>query len=102
MLCQNQAAKACNCIKTRDKYRFTSAFGENSRISVFSKPVQNMNSIGDPNPYNKREGHNVGGIKRDVEQAHDASHPDRTNRHGKQSKEQGGDAAEMNQHHDDN
>src|SRR5256885_14248080 len=97
MLSEHQTAKACYRGERRNEHSFAGAAGKDTRMLFFSKAVEDVNAVGHTNANNERKGHDVGGIKWDIEKAHHAQHPNSADGDGNEGEHNARDFAEMNE-----
>ena len=56
---QNQTPETCHGRQSGDQHRLAGAARQDPRRLLLGKPVQDMNAVGDPDPDNERERHNI-------------------------------------------
>ena len=69
---------------------------------LLGEAVQDVNAIGHANTDDQRQGHDVGRVERQIENAHHPEHPQRAKGHRNQREHDTGKAAKMDEHHDGN
>ena len=87
MFPQDQAPKADDGIQSRDKYGFPGALTEYPWYAFFCVPVQDLNSVGDPDPNHQGEHHDVGRIEAQVSPSHEANNPKSSDSDGKKGQQ---------------
>src|SRR6476619_7286040 len=102
MFSRNKTAESCNGVQGRDDHCFPGAASQQVRVLFLGETVENVNSVSDADSHDERKSHDVGGIERQIEQAHQASGPNAADSDRYEGKKNCAYFAEVNPNHDNN
>src|SRR5215510_7124100 len=71
-------------------------------MTLFGKPIENVNAVGYADADDQRQGHDIRGIEFDANNEHEANHPKKSHTNRNQGQYYTQQVSEMPQHQNDN